>query len=452
MRTKKSVLILFTLFIVFVVLLTACNTETDNQSEDSDTGSGVSESSVESVADNESEASEPDEQSDQVSEAEESKEPIHNEPTEHLSILASTLTDNNCFVVVGKCEEGAVITATTETQSVTTGSDKGFYSVRLNKEGTETRVTITATGTVTEQYTEDIKPVVPNSDMWPIVGGNEYNFFFQSMMPDFMHETSMSDFSLDSLTNRIKDRISRLNEELPGTEIVYMVVPSKASIYPELVPEDYPQGTKKSRLEQVNKALEDAGATVINLLDVYKEHKEDEYKIYWGTDSHWTDYSAFIAYTELFNHISDRFPAAAPRKEIEFDFIGDYYNGGDMIYYMMMDQNIMQEYCHYRKPRFSLNSDIASVPRYRAENYLMYSENTAAERVFHTGQSGMPNLYVMRDSFGAHIYDILADRSNTTVYKSMWAFTYNIGDIKQYSPDYIIYIMSEWNIDNIIKG
>lgn len=452
MRTKKHLLILFTVFLSFIILLAACNTR-DDESSKTDTSSVSTSSVAESKAD-ESTVSEPtDESGDESSQDEVSLDPITNDPTEYLNILASTLTDKNCFVVVGNCEEGAVITATTAgKQSVTAVSDSGFYSVRLKKEDVKTRVKIVAKGSITEQFVADVEPVVPTSEMWPIIGGNGYQFFFQSMMPDFTQETRLSNSEVNALTEKIQSRISTLKESLPNTEIIYMIVPSKASIYPERVPDGYVKGTGKSRLEQVNEALAAGGATVIDLLDIYQEHKDDKYKIYWGTDSHWTDYGAFIAYTELFNYISERFPSAAPRKEIEFNFKGDYYNGGDMVYYMMMNQNIVREYNYYREPKFALNSDIASVPRYRAANYLMYSEATVQERVFNTNRSKLPDLYIMRDSFGAHIYDIFADRGNTTVYKGMWNFTYNLNEIKSYQPDYIIYVMTEWNIKNVLQG
>ena len=56
----------------------------------------------------------------------------------------------------------------------------------------------------------------------------------------------------------------------------------------------------------------------------------------------------------------------------------------------------------------------------------------------------------MRDSFGTQVYDILAERMNTTWYKSMWGYTYDISDITAKQPDYIIYIVAEWNMDYIV--
>lgn len=446
MKAKKVLIGVVLLSLTALFLLAACDETTDNESAIS--GEQVSQDEESS---NSSDNTANSDSENEISE-EESLEPIVNEPTEYLSVIGCTLTDKNCFVIVGNCEEGAVITATTKNQTVTTETDRGFYSVRLKKEDTKTRVSIEAKGEITETFTLDAQPKIPTSDMWPIVAGNGYDFFFQKMMPDYMQTNVLSNNQISTLTNKVSRRVNNLKTQLPHTEIIYMIVPSKASVYPERVPEDYRKGSGKSRLEQVNEALETAGAKVINLLEVFDNHKDDEYKTYWKTDSHWTDYGAFVAYTELFNYIKQKFPEAAPRKPIEFNFKADFYNGGDMIYYIMMDQNVAKEYNWHRLPKFELNKDIKSISRYRAENYLMYSEDITPEIVFETGRNKLPNLYVMRDSYSAQIFDILADRGNKTVYKSMWSFTFNINDIKRHSPDYIVYILSEWNIDAVISG
>lgn len=443
MKASKIVFTVTALLLASSFVFASCRTSAQDE-----TSSDVS--ITESIENTSSSASSRSSTSKSVS----SLPPIGEQKTEYLAVLGCTLTDKNHFVIVGKCEENAVITATTDTQNVTSPADKGFFSVRLEKESTVTRVTLEAKGTITEQYIYDAKPkvITPSDSMWPIVGGNNYNFFFEKMMPDFMQTNTLSDSQLENLTNKIKNRIENLKEVSPNTEIIYMVVPSKASIYPELVPAEYPKGTGKSRLEQVNEALEAAGATVINLLDLFTQHKGDEYKLYWGTDSHWTDYGAFVAYTELFNHISQKFPAAAPRQMSDFDFKADYYQGGDMIYYMGMNQKELLEYCWYRTPKFEMNGQIASVNRYRSPNYLMYSDGITPEMVFNTGNNKKPNLYVIRDSYSAQIFDILADQGNTTVYKPMWSFTFSINDIRNYKPDYIIYIAAEWNLNGIIQS
>ncbi|MDD4421686.1 MAG: hypothetical protein PHD46_01475 [Eubacteriales bacterium] len=447
MRMKKTAVILLVFILTLLTLLAACV-------EKGEESTAESIDSASSVGSEDSKENSSKEDSGSSSAETESLPAIDNKETEYLNVLGCTLTDKNSFVVVGQCEKEAIIEAETAGgQSVSADTDNGYYSVRLKKEGTKTRVYIKATGTLVEEYALDAKPIVPNSDMWPIVGASGYNFFFQKMMPDFMQTNTLSEKQLGTLTEKIRNRVSELDNTLFGTEIIYLIVPSKASIYPELVPEDYAKGTGESKLEQVNNALEAGGATVIDLLDVFSEHKDDEYKLYWKTDSHWTDYGAYIAYNALFDYISGEFPGAAPRPVEDFDFAEDYYNGGDMIFYMMMDQDKVKEFNYYRTPAFDMNSEIAEVKRYRAPNYLMYDEGgMVPERQFSTGNKALPDFLLMRDSYSTQIYDILADRGNNTLYKSMWNYAFNISEITEVAPDYIIYILAEWNIDSILQS
>lgn len=464
MRTKKQISILLCAFVILICLLAACKKDPVSDESNYFPGFSQNESAQSDSVSAESNVITSETKTSQISEAtistpvEESSKPdesqpvIENPQNKYLSVLNSTLTDNGYFVVVGKCEEGATVTATTSSQNVTSTSDRGYFSVRIKQEGALTRVKLVAKGKLTEQYTFDVDPIIPSRDMWSIVGANGYNFFFQKMMPDFMQTNTLSSSQMSNITNKIKNRVESLKQQSPNTKIIYMVVPSKASIYPELVPSDYPKGTGTSRLEQMNSAIEAGGAKVINLLDVFKQHKNDDYKLYWKTDSHWTDYGAFVAYTELFNYISKDFPAAAPKKMSDFNFAGDFYEGGDMIYYMMMSQSETREYCWYRTPKFKMLGGISDVTRYRKPDYLMYSDNLVPEIQFNTGKSNLPDLYVLRDSYSAQIFDILADRGNKTVYKSMWNLSFNLYDVANYNPDYVIYICSEWNIDSIIQG
>lgn len=427
--------------------------ETPSQTSSKNTSSAMSSASSRSTSSNTSSVTSSSNTSSNTSShtsmGDTSSEP--QSPT-YLSVIDCVMTDNNCFVIVGKCEEGASVTAITDTQRVTVSSDKGFYSVRLKKFSSRMQVQLEAKGKITEKYTYSASPKTLPPDSWPIVAADGYNFFFLKMMPDFMQTNRLSDSMIQYITQKTRDRVNYLKQALPDTEIIYMVVPSKASTYPERVPSDYKQGTGKSRLEQVNEAFEAGGVKVINLLDVFKKHKNDQYKLYWNTDSHWTDYGAFVAYTELFNYISKSFPQAAPRKMQEFDFRCEFFKSGDMMMYQKIDQNLTREYNCLRVPKFNMNKSITSVTRYRAPDDLVYNDQVTYERTIINGNTSLPNLYVIRDSYCAQIYDILAERSNTTFYKAMWNYTYNISEIKKFAPDYIIYLVAEWNIDVLINN
>ena len=69
---------------------------------------------------------------------------------------------------------------------------------------------------------------------------------------------------------------------------------------------------------------------------------------------------------------------------------------------------------------------------------------------FKTERSDLPDVYVYRNSYGAQMFDIIAERSNTSFFNPTFTYAFNLAQIAKTAPDYVIYIMSEWDFDNIL--
>lgn len=454
-------ILVFTLVFLMIctAVLTACGESESGTSEaESKAESAISEAEKEeSKAQSEAESKE-----DESTEAsEESKEPpktVTKLPTKYeegsISLEAASYSEKPYFALIGRCSEGATVTAEAEGETVSSKSYKGWYSLRLkcSKKNVDVKISQSVDGAqVGETLEYTIKPVQPSSDMWPIVTGGDFQFFFQKMLPDFQGKNFPSQLQMNNLTSRIKTRLAKLHQNNPDAEIIYLIVPSSMTVYPELVPSQYtPADTTK--LDKTMAALEAGGATVINLKEIFAEYKNDEKPLYYKLDSHWSDYGAFVAYTELFNHIAKKFPAAAPRGEDEFNWNPNYYKSGDMTYYLAMSQDKIKEYAYFRQFKDSVPSAVTQYDRYVSSDKLTYNNLMTLENVISTGNSKLPNCIVMRDSYSTQMYDILAERMNRTHYLGMWNYTWDNNMISRESPDYIIYILAEWNLDAVIKG
>jgi len=171
--------------------------------------------------------------------------------------------------------------------------------------------------------------------------------------------------------------------------------------------------------------------------------------LYYKLDSHWADYGAYLAYTELFNHISEKFPAAAPKAIEDFNWTADYYKSADVIMYLDYPQSKVQEYGYYREFNIDIPAIINTVPRYRLPQ-LLYSEESTYEQYFRTSRSELPSCIVYRDSYGAGIYDLIPERMNVTHYIGMWNYAWDTRQLQNEKPDYVIYLVAEWNLDEIV--
>ncbi len=375
-----------------------------------------------------------------------------------IKIMYCSYDQKPYAVIVGTCGEGAVVHASVaDGQEIDSKSFYGWFSVRFKHTSGETVVLTQSINGVLSggEAAYNGTPANPGKDEG-IVAGNDSQFFYSKCLNDFMCTNLPSDGELQALTTRIKERIKGIEDAGLDTKIIYILAPSPIAIYPEAVPENYKQGQGKTRRVKVMDALRAAGATVIDLEGVFNEHKNDAQTIYYKTDSHWTEYAAFLAYTELFNVIKADFPDAAPYDYDYFNWYSGYFKTGDMLNYLKMTTPVYLtpgffdsdclEYSWFR----DLSTDLTGVKRKRFDETGVYSEEVTAMNLVETKRSGLPNCIVIRDSYGTQLNDLIAGNMNVTYYQRMWDYTYNLGNIKRYEADYVIYILAEWNVGQVL--
>ncbi len=460
---KKILIFLTVILLISSAVLASCENQSDSNSDTStEVSSDQSQSSNTESSKNDSSKNE---SSKGESEKEESKpsnlkDPVPVGPNTEpigspLTVIGSSFSEKPYFVLIGKCALNAEVTGEANGETVTSKSYMGWFSLRLRCDGASVKVNLSQTvdGVKTGPTVEyNARPITPSKGMWPVVAGGDMQFFFQKMLPDFQGENIPTQAQLDSLTERISERMELLKNNKPDAEIIYLLVPSAMTVYPELVPEQYKQTEEKSRLDLVSEALTAGGATVIDLKSLFNEHKNDEMPLYFKLDSHWSDYGAFLAYTELFNHISEKFPDAKPHDISEFNWKGDYYESGDMCYYLGLSRFPIQEYSYYRTFNIPAPETVTYIPRYESSESLSYSEDVTYEKVVYTNNKKLPSAIVIRDSYSTQMYDILAERMKRTYYLGMWNYAWNKYKMESEKPDYVIYIVAEWNLDAILNG
>ena len=410
----------------------------------------VSEAEAASAAQSE-EISAPEEISEAISEpvsepAPEESAAGEKKTLEKPAVFGCTMLYDGAYVLLGHCPEGAVIYCSASGTEYVTGSDHGWFSLRVKYTRASEKVVLhaeTEDGVSPElEYTSRPKRV--DSDKWAIIAGKDYQFHLDYTLQDFLHTNLYSNSQIKSVTSSLKSRKTKTQ-----AEVIYVVVPSPASVYPETMPEEYIASQKgdTSKYDQLMQIFENAGVTYINVKELFTEHKNDDYKLYWKTDSHWSEYGAYLVYKELFDIISQKFPAASPRAFDEFEWKEGTFRGGDMAYYLEYADNVMQEYNVARIPKFEMPDAIKSVSRYVSADKLTYDQDSMpAARTIETGRSELPSALILRDSYSTQLYDILAERFNKTIFKGMWSFSFNAQEVKDSGVDYVIYILTERNI------
>ncbi len=450
---KRIFILLTALLMVFTVILSACD---DNQ-EQSEGFTASEETTDRSEISEESKKEESKmELNESSQEPEESSQPEAVLPEGAVELLFTRFTEGKKGAVLfGKCAMDAEVTVTVEDESVTVESYMGYFSATFENAPLLFNATFTQTidgEPFDEPRTYRAKPEMSKMayEQEVIASNEKFQFFLSKMIPDYEGRNLFSDQEIMSMVDRIEGRLETVHSYDPEAEIIYMVVPSPMTIYPELVPHIYSKGTEgNTRLDQVLAGLDTAGATVIDLRDTFQAHKDDEMPLYYKLDSHWADYGAYLAYVELFEHISEKFPDAVPRGMDDFKWTEDFYKSADVIMYLDYPQDLVEEYGYYREYNVDIPDVINTYPRYRLPQ-LLYSDQSTYEITMATNRSNLPSCIVYRDSYGAGIYDLIPERMDTTHYMGMWNYGWNNKQIQKEQPDYIIYLVAEWNLHEIV--
>lgn len=386
----------------------------------------------------------------------ETEEEIISGQTEIPIITGVTNINPTLICIAGTCEPDAKIYIRGGVTEVSYVSDYKYFigTVEIPASGI-TKLEITArvkgkneseTVATNGTYNAAVKQI--RTDVFEVIVGNNYQCHFVSALADYTGTNILTDDQKSKLTSNINKNVTWLNENMPGTELIYLVLPNPMTIYPETVPTMYEQFIGEGRTEQFCKAAEAGGAVVINTTDVFKSHKDEKFKLFHKTDSHWTEYGAWLAYTELMNYISQKYPAAVPRTFDEMGFYTKEVNGGDMPYFLELDYTKVRELAVFANPTFESPANLLFFKT--TEDLNMNHDTTPKAAMYATDNTNLPNVYVMRDSFGIAMYNMLPDRFNQTTYKKMWSYGFDQKEIKESGTNYVLYLIAERNLGELI--
>lgn len=248
-----------------------------------------------------------------------------------------------------------------------------------------------------------------------------------------------------------------------NTEVIYLVVPSSAAVYPETLPNEYKEASGETLYKAFKNIAENSGATVIYPLSTFKAHKDDGngYKIYSHTDSHWTTYGAYFGVCELMTHIQSRFLVATPRSLADMGFYTTELYGGDSLF-SFGDGNGFENYSQAKATngltaitgineltvlysRKMPTDTLIQITRGKRSIYLT-EDNANAQTVSNSNGADLPTAVVVRDSFGRTAYDMINDRFSQVCWLDENDYTTMNQTVLKERPDYLIYIVSERNL------
>ena len=368
---------------------------------------------------------------------------------------------NEIILIGGRCAENAMIRITGGLEEILTNSDYGDFLVEVPISKEDVSVLNLSAKLDGREWSDEIKFIVKakndvtmfdDGGIYAVIVGDDYQSVFFDCVPDYIGSNLINDAEKTALQTRVEKKYQDFRERGMTTEIIYLLIPNPMNIYAELMPKRYTRFTENSLTKQFTEAVTAGGATVIDLTDTMMAHKHDNFRIFFKTDSHWTEYGAFLGYTELMNHISQKFPDAAPRPINDFRFYNRQVNFGDIYNTLRLEQNALRETGTFVEFLFEPPCGHAYLYNDAQGPSVVFDHNVMSRaRTTNTNLSGnFPSAYIFRDSFGGSIHAFLTDRFSEISWQAYWNYKYNINTIAENNPDYIIYLITERNIRNIM--
>lgn len=380
------------------------------------------------------------------------------EKTAVPTLTVAKHTANTQILVVGKCAENAVIHIKGGLNDMTYQSDYGNYMgvTSISSSGvTILSVTAQEPGKaesdpimITVRARMDVR-IFASHGIYAVIVGDKMQGHFLDALDDYIGANLLTDTQKTMIANNVKDKVDFLKSDGLNAELIYLMIPNPMNIYPETVPTEYTRYTEDSRREQFIEIAENAGAKVIDLTQPFLDHKDDEFKLFHKTDSHWTYYGAYIGYKELFNYIGQKFPAALPRDESLFEFYNKEVDAGDVAVHQEFDETALKEYATFVNFLWDIDPNLKLYKN--DHSTLLVHEWVSPATTITNDNPDLPKAIILRDSFGSSIMSMMSDRFSRANWQAMWDYSFNKSTIKSENPDYYIYVITERNIKNIMR-
>ena len=311
-----------------------------------------------------------------------------------------------------------------------------------------------------------MKNLMTENDYKPVFGLDSRMHFYSAIL-SYTKSDFISNAEKANAKNNISNTVSAAKNV--GAEVIYLVVPSSAAVYPETLPSEYKKATGETLYSAFKSLAEESGAKVIYPLDIMTSHKSDGdgYKIYSHTDSHWTTYGAYWGVNALMSYISGKYPSAAPRTVQEMGFYTTELYGGDSLFsfgensgfesYVLANTTNGKTTVTQIKEfttlyNLKMPTDTLSVITRGKKSIYLTKDNQASKTETNPNGSGLPSAVIVRDSFGRTAYDMINDRFSKVVWRAENDYSSIENVIYENSPNYVIYIISERNLHKVMNN
>ena len=362
----------------------------------------------------------------------------------HISVVPMT---PHTALIAGYCEEDSEIFIETEGSVYTVKAAYGRFFAEVPADSKEKTVRITAKAggkAVSDAVNAEIR-TSPGVSREADVGKTSMLYYTQTVR-DYTGSNLYSERRLQYIKNGFVSYISNIRAVTgKNTKVIFLVAPDPLSIYQDAASDTLlAKRADNTRLGQVAEALSDIdGLTFIDLREQMKMNT-DIGKLYYQTDTHWTELGAYFGYRAVVTAISADFPAVSPLPLNAFEITEKTVDAGDLSSFAGLAG--FTENVKFLNPVYAYKA--IGVP---AKPDTIDRSGYTAEFTSRTGNAAYPTALVVRDSYSANLFPMLSEHFNTLYCQQMWKEDTDEAKLAELRADYVIIVCSERNLDSYVR-
>lgn len=260
----------------------------------------------------------------------------------------------------------------------------------------------------------------------------------------FRNDFPFSDKELSEWGSMLQNRSDWLKRR--GIPYLFVVAPSKQTIYPEYVSSKYNKVRADSRWDQLIAYLSThTDVNYIDLRPVLKQAKSEKNFLYSKTDSHWNSSGALIAADNINNKLNELVPGARMRNP-EVVFESRPYQGGQAR--MLNVGKALEEKTQYAR----VSSPKAKVLINLTQTYTPPDSTGAMRLLLSENQDQkLPRALVLRDSFTTALQPYLSENFSHAAF--CWQHNLPATLVAAHKPDVVLEVYCErFLMDNVPKN
>jgi len=264
-----------------------------------------------------------------------------------------------------------------------------------------------------------------------IIGKDGWLYFSgDDIINDYRCTKPFTFFQLKAIAAVLTERKKWLNDI--GIKFLVVIAPNKHTIYPEYLPYTIKPIRNESRLDQLKVFLnENTDVEIVDLRKTLKEGKKI-FPTYRNTDTHWTDFGALLATSNIVGRIKKYFPNISEVKINDYN-IKHRESSGDLARVINME-NIF------------VDDDVRVIPK-RGFKARKGSYSFAVPKHFRktivkeVRNNKLPSVLIFRDSFCDALEPLLSEHFSRSTYVWCYDFLPDIVEIEK--PDIVILEVAE---------